>query len=230
MSAAALSFAFVAGLFASVNPCGFVMLPALVGYYLGADEHTFAHLSLWARLARAVGLSLVVTLGFLLVFGVVGAAVMSGGRAVLTYAPYATIAIGAGLVLLGIWLLSGRSLHLRLPQRAQRLERGGPVALLLFGVSYAVASLSCALPIFLIAVGQSVLAVSWGTGMLTFLAYGVGMGVVVLVVSLTTAFAQVGVSRYLRRFLPLVTRLSGAVILLAGAYMMINQWSLLHLL
>ena len=230
MTTAALSFAFVAGLVASVNPCGFVMLPALVGYYLGTDEQMFAQLSFWSRLARAVGLSLVVTLGFLLVFGVVGAVVMSGGRAVLTYVPYATIAIGGGLVLVGIWLLSGRSLHIRLPQQAQRLERGSPLTLLLFGMSYAVASISCALPIFLIAVGQSVLAVSWGTGMLTFLAYGVGMGVVVLMVSLATAFAQVGVNRYLGRFLPLVTRLSGAVIMLAGAYMIINQWSLLHLL
>jgi cytochrome c-type biogenesis protein len=229
MSTAALSFAFVAGLFASVNPCGFVMLPALVGYYLGADAQAFAQLSVWSRLARAVGLSLIVTLGFLLVFSVVGAVVMSGGRAVLTYMPYATIAIGGGLVLLGIWLLSGRSLHIRLPQQAQRLERGSPFALLLFGVSYAVASISCSLPIFLIAVGQSVLATSWGMGMLTFVAYGVGMGSVVFVVSLATAFAQVGVSRYSRRFLPLVTRLSGAVIMLAGAYMIINQWSLLRL-
>src|SRR5262245_60442459 len=229
MSMAALSFAFVAGLFASVNPCGFVMLPALVGYYLGADEQTFVQLSFWARLARALGLSLVVTLGFLLVFGVVGAAVMSGGHALLIVVPYAAFLIGLALVLLGLWLLAGRELHIRLPQQAERLARDNPFALLAFGISYAVASISCTLPIFLIAIGQSILAASWGEGIVTFVAYGVGMGSVLFVVSLATAFAQVGVNRWLRRFLPIVTRLSGAVIAVAGVYIMITQVNLLRI-
>jgi cytochrome c-type biogenesis protein len=229
MSVTALSFAFGAGLLASVNPCGFVMLPALVSYYLGAEEATFAQLPLVARVGRAMGLALSVTLGFLLVFGGVGALVMSGGRAFLAVVPYAALLIGVGLVLLGCWLLAGRELHLVLPQRATRVTRDTPLALVGFGVSYAVASISCTLPIFLIAVGQSILAASWGAGLATFVAYGVGMGTVLLVVALATAFAQAWVHRSLRRFLPIVTRLSGVSIALAGAYIIVTQANLLRL-
>jgi cytochrome c-type biogenesis protein len=229
MSWTAIGFAFGAGLLASVNPCGFVMLPALVSYYLGAEEQSFAQLPLAARVGRAGGLALVVTLGFLLVFGVVGALAMSGGRALLIVVPYAALLIGLALVLLGLWLLAGRELHIRLPQQTERLARDNPFALLVFGISYVVASISCTLPIFLIAVGQSILAASWGEGIVTFVAYGVGMGTVLLLVSLATAFAQVGVNRWLRRFLPIVTRLSGAVIAVAGVNIMITQVNLLRI-
>jgi hypothetical protein len=34
---APLGYAFVAGMIASVNPCGFMLLPAYLGYYLGDD-------------------------------------------------------------------------------------------------------------------------------------------------------------------------------------------------
>ncbi len=229
MTGATLSFAFAAGLLASVNPCGFVMLPALVGYYLGTDEPSFVQVSLKRRVGRALALGLSVTLSFLLIFGVVGALVMSGGRAVLSLVPYASLLIGVVLVLLGVWLLVGKVFHIPVPQPSQRFRRGSPFATLLFGASYAVTSLSCTLPIFLVAVGQSMLAASWSQGILSFVAYGAGMGSVLLVVSLTTAIAQAGVRRWSRRVLPFVTGASGAVILLAGLYIIVTQIQLLQL-
>ena len=47
---APLGFAFAAGMVAAVNPCGFAMLPAYMGLYLGANDtddggrHLFKHL------------------------------------------------------------------------------------------------------------------------------------------------------------------------------------------
>jgi cytochrome c-type biogenesis protein len=228
MHAAAFGFAFVAGMLASVNPCGFVMLPALIGYYLGAEQPAFAQQRLAARLARAIGLSFVVTLGFALVFGTAGALAMSGGRALLAVVPYVAVLVGVGLVALGLWLLAGRGVHLPLPQWAQRRAADHPLALLVFGISYAVASISCALPIFLIAVGQSLLAASWRAGLLTFIAYSAGMGSVVLAVSLAAALAQASVARWLRGLRPMMSRLSGALIALAGIYIVLTQLSVLR--
>src|SRR5215470_13308669 len=55
-----LGYAFVAGMVASVNPCGFVLLPAYLGYYLGDGESATAR----ARAGRALLVSVTVTASF----------------------------------------------------------------------------------------------------------------------------------------------------------------------
>ena len=62
---------------ATVNPCGFAMLPAYLSYFLGIEGQA-ADRSTPARLARALVVSAAVTLGFLAVFLGVGAIVSAG--------------------------------------------------------------------------------------------------------------------------------------------------------
>ena len=38
MTSASLTFAFTAGLVATINPCGFAMLPAYLSYFLWTEE------------------------------------------------------------------------------------------------------------------------------------------------------------------------------------------------
>jgi cytochrome c biogenesis protein CcdA len=66
---AAFGYAFVAGMVASVNPCGFVLLPAYLGYYL-ADDRDVARGR--GRAGRAVLVSATVTASFALLFGLAG--------------------------------------------------------------------------------------------------------------------------------------------------------------
>ena len=63
-----LLVAVVAGMVATVNPCGFAMLPAYLTLVVtGSADRTRAQL-----LARAVGSSALMTLGFVTVFGLFG--------------------------------------------------------------------------------------------------------------------------------------------------------------
>src|SRR5437867_6266755 len=66
-----LGWAFAAGMVASVNPCGFFMLPAYLSYQLGA-RGTLEESSRVRRVPRALGLGVVATSGFLLVLAAVG--------------------------------------------------------------------------------------------------------------------------------------------------------------
>src|SRR5262249_56140088 len=66
---APLGYAVVAGMVASVNPCGFVLLPAYLGYYLGDDRGTR---SARGRIGRALAVSATVTASFALLFGLAG--------------------------------------------------------------------------------------------------------------------------------------------------------------
>ena len=51
---APLGFAFAAGMAATVNPCGFAMLPAYLGLYMGSGENGAGQPGPLTRLARAV--------------------------------------------------------------------------------------------------------------------------------------------------------------------------------
>ena len=63
---APLAYAFTAGLVATVNPCGFPMLPAYLSYFVGADDEDPGPTPL--RVLRAVGAAAAVSVGFFIVF------------------------------------------------------------------------------------------------------------------------------------------------------------------
>lgn len=72
-------YAFGAGMVSAVNPCGFAMLPVYLTLYLGAKESEFRQKSVFFRLLKAFWIAFVVTAGFALLFGLVGAIVSAGG-------------------------------------------------------------------------------------------------------------------------------------------------------
>ena len=65
-----VAFAFGAGMLATINPCGFVMLPTYLLYFLGMEGATPSGQR--ASLRRALFVSAAVTAGFFLVFLTIG--------------------------------------------------------------------------------------------------------------------------------------------------------------
>ena len=74
---APLGFAFGAGVAAAFNPCGFAMLPAYMGLYLGigSDEERSSFVG---QLGKALLVGISVTAGFVLLFAVAGAVIGLG--------------------------------------------------------------------------------------------------------------------------------------------------------
>ena len=141
LEGAALGLAFTAGLVATVNPCGFAMLPAYLSYFIGTD--TDVSLSRSASLSRGLVVGTVVSSGFLAVFGLAGLLLTLGLQSLTDVLPWLALVIGIGLGVLGIAMIRGYYLNVRIPGiRGAKKERNLR-SLFLFGVSYAIASLSC---------------------------------------------------------------------------------------
>jgi hypothetical protein len=100
------------------------------------------------------------------------------------------------------------------------LERGGSSrrygSVFLFGVSYAVSSLSCALPVFLAVTGAASATPTFLSGVLTYVVYGLGMSMLLVVLTVALAIANYGMVRRLRALLPHVGRVSGAILVAFG--------------
>lgn len=226
MSPAALGLAFSAGTLASVNPCGFAMLPSMVSFYLGQGEEDYAARSLWRRAGEGLALGALVTAGFLLVFLLAGVLVSLGAGSLARFFPWATVVIGAVLVVLGVRLYLGRGLSIRVPYLQAARVAGSYRAMFVYGVAYALASLGCTLPIFLIAVGAAVGAGPLGS-LALFAAYSLSMGLVLTTVALGAALFQGIVGATLRRALPYMQQASALLLVVAGAYLL---WTDLPLL
>ena len=228
MIEAPFALALTAGMVATVNPCGFAMLPAYLSYFLGTEDA--AGDDAQAGILRALAVGAAVTLGFVLVFGLVGLAVTHLSLSIERFLPWVTLVIGLGLVVLGIAMVRGFDLAVRLP----KLDRGGGSrglgSMFVFGVSYAVASLSCTLAPFLALMAATFTQVSYVSGVSLFVAYGLGMGLVLTVLTLAIALARVSIVGQLRRALPHIHRISGALLVVAGAYLAWYGWYEVRLL
>lgn len=209
-------YAFAVGMVALLNPCGFALLPAYLGFFLGQQDDDEVHPVVALNRAQLVGLSL--TLGFMVVFGVIGI-VLAGLQSTIQPAlPYVSVAIGVGLVILAIAMLRGFSPMVRLP----KLERGtgsrSVGSVFLFGVSYAVASLSCTIAVFFAAVGTSTSGAGFVDRLGGFLSYGLGMGLLATALTLAVATGRRGVVNRFRAALTKVDTIAALILLIVGPY------------
>ena len=188
----------MAGGLSVVNPCGFPLLPAFLSFYLGADEEQLPAAP--SQVVQGLLVGALVALGFLGFFALVGLPISFGVGAIARAVPWSGLATGALLALAGLVTLFG--VHLRLPAqlrlRVRRERRVG--AMLLFGVGYGAASLG-------------------GAKLTLFAAYGIGMAVVLMALSLIVALAREGATRLVRPVLPYMSRIAGVLLLASGGYL-----------
>jgi cytochrome c biogenesis protein CcdA len=215
------------GMVATVNPCGFAMLPAYLAYFLGIDDGEAGVPR--ASVATALGVALAVSAGFMAVFALAGLAVELTSLPVYENVPWISIVIGLALFGLGLAMLGGFQLYVRLPH----LDRGGRErtvgSMFVFGVSYAIASIGCTLPLFLGAVSGTINRESVADGLMVFGIYALGMALVLVGLTVAIALARTSIVLFLRRAQPYLGRVAGGLVALAGAYVAYYGWLELRL-
>ena len=216
MIQAPIALAFAAGMVATVNPCGFAMLPAYLSYFMGLDGED--QRSRVGSLRTALVVGGIVSLGFLLVFGVTGVLITAGFRSIIDWVPWLALIIGFAVIGLGVALLRGFDLNVSL-FKAKRGRKGRDFrSVFAFGVSYAVASLSCTLPVFLTVVAGQVTQSNLLSGLVTFLAYGLGMALVLIALTVALALGKSSLVGRFRAALRHVNTISGVILIVAGSY------------
>lgn len=216
------SYSFLAGVLAAVNPCGFVLLPAYLVYFLGLDAEVSE--TQRASLIRALTVSASVSGGFISVFLVVGVITRLFTRVIQDNAKYVAFGIGFVFVGAGIAMLAGWKPPVSTGAISVRRDRTVR-AMFLYGVAYAVASIGCTLPLLTSVIFGSFSRHGTISGILSVVLYGAGMALLVSALTVSTAFARGGllaVSRALMRRLHLV---SSVLVTLTGIYLVAYWWA-----
>ncbi|MDF1512629.1 MAG: cytochrome c biogenesis protein CcdA [Anaerolineae bacterium] len=218
-----VGYAFAAGMVASVNPCGVMMLPTYILYHVGNTERKDdVQTKVVGRLFKGVLTSLAVTGGFVVVFGVVGGIITLGGQWLRSVFPYAGLLIGIVMLAVGVWMmLSHRTFGFMAAGRLRLNPKHSLGNMMSFGVVYAVGSLSCTLPIFLVVVGSAIASGDPAVSIGQFLGYALGMGSVIFLVTQAAVLFQFTLTRWLHKFSALVHRFNALFMVGAGGYLIV---------
>ncbi len=215
-------FALAAGMASAVNPCGFAMLPAYLGMYLGDAGDPEKAVRPIQQIGRAVLVGLTVTTGFVVLFGIVGLIIGLGASFIGDLLQWLGLFIGIGLALVGARMVGGGKLYTGVAARAAS-HMGNPAQVsmkgyFIFGISYGTASLSCTLPIFLAVVGISVAGRGASLVLSDFLLFALGMGMVIMALTLGMAFFKTAMVGALRKILPYTQPVGAWLMVIAGPY------------
>jgi cytochrome c biogenesis protein CcdA len=222
--AGGLPYSFGLGMVTAVSPCGIAMLPVYISLHLGMNEEGYVTKSALRRLGHALLMSGVVTLGFIGLFGVIGAILSPIGELLRPIIPWVAVVIGVILIMLGIYFVAGGHFYTNLPARlASRLNQKGGVGVkgfFVFGIAYGLTALSCTIGLFMGLVLNAVASGGFATGLLQFFLFALGMGLIIAIVTIGLALFKESMNRWLHRLVPIVARFSGLLLIFAGSYIL----------
>ena len=225
---ALVSLAFSAGLISFLNPCGFALLPVYITYYFKNEGLEKA--SLFRRTFAGLAFGLMVSLGFAAVFSSIGIVVAYIGTSILKYAGWFDLFIGFLLIAIGVIYLLNLNLKIKLNKLTNFGEKlksnklkNKYTSFFLYGMGFAIASLGCTLPIFLLVVTAASKAGGILSGIAIFLIYAAGMSMFMIIFSLAIALSKTVMESLLKKWMPYVYKLGAVIVIIAGIYLIYNQ-------
>jgi cytochrome c biogenesis protein CcdA len=210
------AYSFILGVLAAVNPCGFVLLPTYLVFFLGTREET--ELATSERMRRALVVSSGISIGFLAIFFVIGVISRLFTQWIELNAKYASLAIGIVLVIGGARMLSGWTPKFAMPQIGG-VQTKTFRATVIYGVAYAVASIGCTIGFLTTAVFGSIALHGFISGVFSILLYGLGMAMLVTALTVSLAFAKTGIVTVIKNRLYIIQRLGAILVTLTGIYL-----------
>jgi cytochrome c-type biogenesis protein len=212
------------GVAAVFNPCGVALLPAIFAWVGGT---TTTGQGSWMRAWRGLQVGILMALGFTLVVAGLGVMVRLVGVLVARILPTAMIGLGALLVVGGVAVAMGL-FHFPVDRwvKLEGVAAGRPRhwAFLVAGLTYGVGALSCTLPLFVAALLPT-MSGGWAPFVAMVVLFGLGSAAVLVAVSEATLFVRDGLLRVLRSVAPWLNPGLGAVIGVAGLYL-VYYWAL----
>ena len=206
------TFPFLAGVSSLFHPCSFALLPGYMAYLIESKS-----------LDRGILAGLVFTSGLVTVLSIMGALLSFVGGVLIAFLPWLQLVVAAAIMLLGLIQI----IQLNLPSFAPRMRvKKGIVGLYLFGLGFGLVISGCTAPIFFSIILYSFIS-GFQNGILTLAAYGLGMGLVTMVVSIITVQTKQSMLNQIARYSSWINRITGFVLIAAGLYILNSALALL---
>jgi cytochrome c-type biogenesis protein len=226
--------AFIAGMSAFLSPCAFPLLPGYMSYYIGKEEKGVPGRR--GAIKKAVIGGTMAAAGILIVYALLGIVAAAAGDAVKRYVGVLQPIVAVVIIIMGAVMLTDYIIPLykvTAPLRPvtdsvgrgfRRLTSAGPTGepgeyagLFSYGAGYGAASLGCHAPIFIALVVAAMGTGSFGDALVVFLMYALGMGLLMVAVTVLVGMAKTELVKKLVKWMPLIKKVSGVVLIIVGA-------------
>ena len=211
------AYSFILGVMAAVNPCGFVLLPTYLVYYLGTELNRNAE-SRATTLRRGLSVGTAVSSGFVGLFIVVGIISRAFTTVIRDNAKYAALVIGIAMVGMGVAMFRGWKPPVAQPDVSIQRKRTF-WNMFLFGIVYAIASIGCTIGLLTSVILGSIGRDGFVAGVLSIALYGLGMGLLVTSLTVALAFARVGLVGTVKKGFRWFDKITAAFVVLTGVYL-----------
>ena len=224
-----LLVAVAAGLLSFLSPCVLPLFPSYLSFVAGVSFEELQGSVANPRTRRAILLnSLLFICGFSLVFIALGAGATLLGQALFAYQEIIQRVGGLLVVVLGLYVAG----WLRIPflMREWRVELAnrpaGYVGAFVVGITFAAGWTPCIGPILGSILTLASVSQTASTGILMLVAYSVGLAIPFLVSALAVERFLVFFDRF-KGYLPVVTRISGIILMVLGLLLFFNYFATL---
>ena len=231
----------VAGVSTFFSPCAFPMFPGYMSLYLGLNttsagsqtgSGTYRGAARRALLAGSVS-----SLGMMIVFLLIGVALLLAASVVGVYIPYFLIVVGVVLVGLGLLLFTNlqywrivrpfQALWSRIRGRDPSMQgvaspptdgKGFYLKLFGYGMGYAAAAAGCVAPVIFSAIVAG-MALGLLSGIVSILIFSLTAAFLMILITVMLAIAGRRYINLLKAYTPLIKKVSAAVLVVVGAYL-----------
>ncbi len=211
-----LSTAFGLGLLATLTPCALPLYPGFLAYLASGGERLGSR-----RLTRWLGLF--VLLGVLTMMLALGALIASLSLAVGQVLVFVTPVAYAVVIALGAAMLLGANPFAKLPQLGASV-RGGPlVSAYAYGLLYGPIALPCSGALLVSIFALSLTVGSFAEKLLFFLAFGLGFGVPLLVLSVIAPARQSWLLRAFTARERVLSRVAGTLLVAIAGFGLVEN-------
>jgi cytochrome c-type biogenesis protein len=236
------ALAAIAGVTTFFSPCAFPMFPGYMGLFLGLNSGQAApgaaNGGVYKGAARRAAVAGSVTaLGMILVFLLVGLALILAASVVSGYIPDLLIAVGVVLIGLGALLLTnlqywrivtplqtlwyrlgGKRPEENLSNPAATSGRGFHLKLFGYGMGYAAAAAGCVFPVIFSAIVAG-LALGLLGGILNIVIFSATAALLMIVVTVMLALAGQKWVNQLKALTPVIKKVSAVALIVVGVYL-----------
>jgi len=218
-------YSFIAGSLAAVNPCGIVMLPVYLALYVNGEENSNSQ-NFSNKINNSLKVIFSVGSGFIVLFIVISILIYFSQSLIGQVIPFLSIFMSVLIIYFGIGeILNKKTFNSSLMRLANKIgnpKNRGMIPYVLFGISYGLVSVGCALPIF-ISIVTKTLNDSFLDIIVNFIFYSLGMLSIITFLTLSTLFSvntYSKINNFFRRYSSIIF---GLFLTIAGVYML-SYW------
>ncbi|MFC1496396.1 cytochrome c biogenesis CcdA family protein [Candidatus Margulisiibacteriota bacterium] len=201
---------FMAGGISSINPCVVVIYPLIISYVGGYAEGDIKK-AFWSSLSFVVGLSIT--------YSILGTIAALSGQLLGNIGGFWNFILGGIAIFLGLNLLG--IIHFKLsPYKGVKIKQKGILGALFLGLIFGLTASACSTPIlgFVLTYVASRQNIIYG-GTLLF-TYALGSSVIILLVGVSTGFAQASLkAQKLEKISLYFPKIAGMIFILIGLWM-----------